>query len=142
PARAGDVPGDDRPRQARRELHAARGRRRAEALGALDSRGDRGRTAAMIVELGHYALVLALFLALVQSTVPLYGAARGDAPLMALADTMAIGQFVFVLAAFLALMNAYVTSDFSVANVVQNSHTAKPLLYKISGVWGNHEGSM
>jgi cytochrome c-type biogenesis protein CcmF len=96
----------------------------------------------MIVELGHYALVLALFLALVQSTVPLYGAARGDAPLMALADTMAIGQFVFVLAAFLALMNAYVTSDFSVANVVQNSHTAKPLLYKISGVWGNHEGSM
>ncbi|MBX6368152.1 MAG: heme lyase CcmF/NrfE family subunit, partial [Rhodospirillales bacterium] len=96
----------------------------------------------MIVELGHYALVLALFLALVQSTLPLYGAARGDASLMALADTMAIGQFVFVLAAFLALMNAYVTSDFSVANVVQNSHTAKPLLYKISGVWGNHEGSM
>jgi cytochrome c-type biogenesis protein CcmF len=96
----------------------------------------------MIVELGHYALVLALFLALLQASLPMWGAARGNFAFMALGDSAAVGQLIFILAAFLALMNAYVTSDFSVANVVQNSHTTKPLLYKISGVWGNHEGSM
>ena len=51
-------------------------------------------------------------------------------------------QFFFVLTAFFSLMYAYVVSDFSILNVYQNSHTAKPLLYKITGVWGNHEGSM
>jgi cytochrome c-type biogenesis protein CcmF len=96
----------------------------------------------MIAELGHYALVLALFMALLQATLPLYGAARGQPAWMALGNATALVQLGLVLVAFLALMHAYVTSDFSVLNVVQNSHSAKPLLYKISGVWGNHEGSM
>ena len=96
----------------------------------------------MIPEIGHYALILALFAALIQGTLPLAGAQRGDAAWMALARPAAGIQFIFILTAFLALMHAYVTSDFSVLNVVNNSHSAKPLLYKISGVWGNHEGSM
>ncbi|MFQ5938686.1 MAG: heme lyase CcmF/NrfE family subunit [Alphaproteobacteria bacterium] len=96
----------------------------------------------MIAEIGHYALILALLAALIQGTLPLAGAQRGDAAWMALARPAAGIQFIFILTAFLALMHAYVTSDFSVLNVVNNSHSAKPLLYKISGVWGNHEGSM
>ncbi|MFI4999404.1 MAG: heme lyase CcmF/NrfE family subunit [Reyranellales bacterium] len=96
----------------------------------------------MIPELGHFALILALAVALVQATLPLLGAARGDGRLMALASTAALTQAFLVILAFGALTQAYVTSDFSVANVVANSHSAKPLLYKISGVWGNHEGSM
>ena len=96
----------------------------------------------MIAEIGHFALVLALLLALVQGTVPLWGAGRGDGALMALARPAASAQFLFIAVAFLALMQGYVVSDFSIANVAENSHTAKPLLYKISGVWGNHEGSM
>ena len=96
----------------------------------------------MIPELGHFALILALAVALVQGTLPLVGAARGDARLMALGSTAALTQALLVVVAFAALTQAYVTSDFSVANVVANSHSAKPLVYKISGVWGNHEGSM
>jgi cytochrome c-type biogenesis protein CcmF len=96
----------------------------------------------MTAEAGHFALVLALVLACVQSTVPLWGARRGDPVLMGVAGGTAIGQFAFILFAFAALTSAYVTSDFSVLNVVENSHSAKPLLYKITGVWGNHEGSM
>ncbi len=96
----------------------------------------------MVPELGHYALVLALALALVQSVLPLWGARRGDTGLMAVAPSVAVAQFAFVLLAFLMLMAAYLQSDFSVTNVWENSHSAKPLLYKISGVWGNHEGSM
>ncbi len=96
----------------------------------------------MIPELGHFALVLALVVALVQGTLPLVGAARGDRRLMALGTTSALVQALLVAVAFAALTQAYVTSDFSVVNVVANSHSAKPLLYKISGVWGNHEGSM
>ena len=96
----------------------------------------------MIPELGHFALILALAVALVQGTLPLVGASRGDARLMALGRTAALTQAFLVILAFGALTQAYVTSDFSVANVVANSHSAKPLIYKISGVWGNHEGSM
>ena len=96
----------------------------------------------MIPELGHFALILALAVALVQGTLPFVGAARGDIRLMALGSTAALTQAFLVILAFGALTQAYVTSDFSVANVVANSHSAKPLLYKISGVWGNHEGSM
>ncbi|WP_439612062.1 heme lyase CcmF/NrfE family subunit [Reyranella sp.] len=96
----------------------------------------------MIPELGHFALILALAVALVQGTLPLIGASRGDLRLMALGRTAALTQAFLVLLAFGALTQAYVTSDFSVLNVVDNSHSAKPLLYKISGVWGNHEGSM
>ena len=96
----------------------------------------------MIIELGHFALILALFVALVQSSVPLVGAARRHLGMMAVGRSAAVAQFVLVALAIAALMHAYVTSDFSVINVVENSHTDKPLLYKITGVWGNHEGSM
>ena len=96
----------------------------------------------MIVELGHYALVLAFGLALVQAVLPLWGIVRSDAALMAIAPSTAIGQFLLVGGSYAALTWAYVVSDFSVANVFENSHSAKPLVYKLSGVWGNHEGSM
>ncbi|VAW18204.1 Cytochrome c heme lyase subunit CcmF [hydrothermal vent metagenome] len=96
----------------------------------------------MIAEIGHFALLLALTLAVVQSTVPLWGATKGDTALMGIATPAAQGQFVLVTIAFFALMYGYITSDFSIQNVWANSHTAKPLVYKITGVWGNHEGSM
>ncbi len=96
----------------------------------------------MIPELGHYALVLALALALAQSSVPLIGVRNGDAALMDVARSTALVQFVCVATAFAALTAAYVTSDFSVTNVAENSHSAMPLIYKFTSVWGNHEGSM
>jgi cytochrome c-type biogenesis protein CcmF len=96
----------------------------------------------MIVELGHFALVLGLAVTLVQATVPLIGATRGNLRWMAMAGPASYAQLICVSVSFAALTHAYVTSDFSVLNVVKNSHTMKPMLYKISGVWGNHEGSM
>ena len=96
----------------------------------------------MIVELGHFALVLAFAVAVVQGTLPMLGAARGHGPWMDVAKTTALTQFLLVAIAFASLVYAYVVSDFSVVNVVNNSHSLKPLLYKISGTWGNHEGSM
>ena len=96
----------------------------------------------MIDEIGHFALVLALCIAAVQAVVPLYGAARGDERLVALARPAALAQFLFIATAFLSLMHAYAVSDFSVLNVATNSSVAKPLLYKLTGVWSNHEGSM
>jgi cytochrome c-type biogenesis protein CcmF len=96
----------------------------------------------VIAELGHYALVLALGLALVQACVPIIGARRNDPVLMAVAVPTAVAQFCFVALSFAALVACYVRSDFSVVNVFENSHSAKPLIYKITGVWGNHEGSM
>ncbi len=96
----------------------------------------------MIVELGHFALILALMVALVQAVLPLWGAQRGDHRLMALAGPAAGLQLVLIAGSFAALTWAFVTSDFSLAVVVSNSHTLKPMLYKVSGVWGNHEGSL
>ncbi|MBM3598408.1 MAG: heme lyase CcmF/NrfE family subunit [Alphaproteobacteria bacterium] len=96
----------------------------------------------MIAEFGHFALALALVISLAQATLPLIGAQRGDAVWVALARPFALGQFLCIAVAFAALTYAYLVSDFSVVNVARNSHSAKPLLYKISGVWGNHEGSM
>ena len=96
----------------------------------------------MITELGHFALILALFVAVVQSTVPLVGAARRHLGWMAVGRSCALIGFALTALSMLALMHAYVTSDFTVINVVENSHTDKPLLYQITGVWGNHEGSM
>jgi cytochrome c-type biogenesis protein CcmF len=96
----------------------------------------------MIAELGHYALVLALALALVQSVVPIIGVRARDAVLMGVAEPTALAQFGFVTFAFGALVACYVTSDFSVATVFENSHSAMPLVYKITSAWGNHEGSM
>ncbi len=96
----------------------------------------------MIAELGHFALIFALVVAVSQAVLPLWGAARGDGRLIQLAVPQASVQFALIAIAFGCLTHAYVTSDFSVLNVVANSHSAKPLLYKISGVWGNHEGSL
>jgi cytochrome c-type biogenesis protein CcmF len=96
----------------------------------------------VIIEIGHFALILALLVAAAQTVVPAWGAHVRDARLMAFGEPAALSQLVLVLIAFLALMHAYVTSDFSVVNVAQNSHSTKPLIYRISGVWGNHEGSM
>jgi len=96
----------------------------------------------MIVELGHFALILALAVAVIQSIVPLVGAERRNAAWMAVADPAAVAQFLLVGFSFAALTYAFVTSDFSLSLVVSNSHTLKPLIYKISGVWGNHEGSL
>ena len=96
----------------------------------------------MIVELGHFALVLALFTSLAQAGLPLWGASRRHLGLMEAGRGAAFASFALVAFAFAALINAYVTSDFSVLNVAENSHTDKPLLYQFTGVWGNHEGSM
>ncbi|MHA1559948.1 MAG: heme lyase CcmF/NrfE family subunit [Alphaproteobacteria bacterium] len=96
----------------------------------------------MMAEIGHFALILAVGIAIVQGVIPFWGAQSGDGRLMAVARPAAVTQFLLVGVAFAALMQAYITSDFSVLNVVQNSHTEKPLLFKITGVWGNHEGSM
>ena len=96
----------------------------------------------MITEFGHFALILAFTVALLQSSLPLIGASLNRHGLMAFAMPAATAQFVLVLAAFGALTHAFVTSDFSVQLVVLNSHSLKPMIYKISGVWGNHEGSL
>ena len=96
----------------------------------------------MSVELGHFALILAFALSLAQVILPLWGVFTRDPILIGTARPAAFGTFLFVGMAYLALTFAYVQSDFSVVNVVANSHSAKPLLYKISGVWSNHEGSM
>jgi cytochrome c-type biogenesis protein CcmF len=96
----------------------------------------------MIAEVGHYALVLALALALIQSVVPLIGARTRDGTLMAVAIPTALAQFGFVALSFAMLVSCYVGSDFSVSNVFENSHSAMPLLYKFTSTWGNHEGSM
>ena len=96
----------------------------------------------MIVELGHFALVLAFAVALIQSVVPLIGAHRRWGAWMAVAEPAATTQLLLIGFSFAALTYAFVTSDFSLRLVVQNSHTLKPLIYKISGVWGNHEGSL
>jgi cytochrome c-type biogenesis protein CcmF len=96
----------------------------------------------VIGESGHYALVLALALALIQSTLPILGARWRDLALMNVARSTALAQLLFVAASFAALVTLHVTSDFSVVNVYENSHSLKPLIYKITGVWGNHEGSM
>src|SRR5215467_8785771 len=96
----------------------------------------------MINEIGHFALVLALCIAALQSIVPLIGATKNDSALLVWAHPAALAQFLFVAIAFFALMHAYAVSDFSLANVAANSNSTKPLLYKLTGVWSNHEGSM
>lgn len=96
----------------------------------------------MLVELGHLALVLAFATALVQTAVPLIGAWKGWSNWMEVAVPAALSQFLLLAFSFAALAWAFLSSDFSVALVYQNSHSAKPWLYKLTGVWGNHEGSM
>jgi len=96
----------------------------------------------MIVETGHFALVLALALALAQAILPFVGARLRDVSLMRVARPVAVAQFLLVAFAYGALTYAHVVSDFSLVNVIENSHSLKPMIYKVSGVWGNHEGSM
>ena len=96
----------------------------------------------MIAELGSFALVLALMLSAAQAGLSAVGYARRSRALQGAGEGAAAGAFIAIAAAFFALMYAFVRSDFSVANVAANSHTAKPLLYKVAAVWGSHEGSM
>ncbi len=96
----------------------------------------------MIPELGQFALILALSLALIQASVPILGAAREREDWMALARPVAVGQFVFVAAAFLILCHAFLNDDFTVLYVATNSNSALPNAYKIAAVWGAHEGSL
>ena len=97
---------------------------------------------AMIIEIGHYLLVLALAIAIILSVVPVIGARRHDQTMMDIAPFGSVLLFALVAFSFAALTYAHVVSDFSVENVWENSHSLVPLVYKYSGVWGNHEGSM
>ena len=96
----------------------------------------------MIPEIGHFALIVALMLAMVQGVLPIYGAARGNAVLMGLARPVAIGQFVFVATAFGCLAYAFLTSDFSVLYVAEHSNSQLPAHYRFAALWGGHEGSL
>ncbi len=96
----------------------------------------------MIPELGQFALIVALLLAIVQATLPLYGAHKGKASLMAVARPAAQGQFVFVAIAFGCLAYSFVTNDFSVLNVAKNSFSELPKIYCFTATWGSHEGSI
>ncbi|BAV51882.1 cytochrome c-type biogenesis protein CcmF [Mesorhizobium loti] len=95
-----------------------------------------------MVETGHFALVLAFALSLVQMIVPLFGARLNNQRLMAVGGPVAITGFALTALSFAALATAYANSDFSVASVWENSHSLQPMIYKITGTWGNHEGSM
>ena len=96
----------------------------------------------MIAELGQFALALGLCLSLAQAGLSFAGAARRDPALAGAGQGAALGAFAAIALAFGALIHAFVTSDFSVINVAANSHTEKPLIYKIAGAWGSHEGSI
>lgn len=96
----------------------------------------------MLAELGHMVLIVALLVAVAQAVLPMVGASRGDNRLMMFGDRAAYIQCTLVLIAFIILTITFLQSDFSVKLAATHSHTAKPTLYKISGVWGNHEGSM
>ena len=96
----------------------------------------------MIPELGHFALALACAIAIAQAILPLWGAHRHDLRLIAAAPAIALGQLIALATAYGCLVWSSVVDDFSVLNVTQNSHSLKPLLYKITGTWGNHEGSI
>jgi len=96
----------------------------------------------MLVEIAHFSLALALGLSLVQMVIPVWGVRRNDMALARVGEPAAVGVFLLLFFAFSVLMYAYAVSDFSVQNVAENSHSAKPFIYKLTGTWGNHEGSM
>ena len=96
----------------------------------------------MFAEIGHIALILAFVVALSQAVLPMVGASSNHSRLMSFGDRAAIAQFVLIAFSFLCLIAVFLSSDFSVKLASNHSHSAKPLLYKISGVWANHEGSM
>jgi len=96
----------------------------------------------VIPELGHFALVVALALALAQASLSFAGAATGRAALLATSRPIAVGHFVFVAGAFAALAASFVANDFSVVNVATNSNSKLPTAYRFAATWGSHEGSM
>ncbi len=96
----------------------------------------------MIPEIGNFALIIALFLSLTQGALPIVGAARNDSVLMGTARTLAVGQFLIVSVAFGCLLQAFIANDFSVLYVAQNSNSQLPIQYRISAIWGGHEGSL
>ena len=96
----------------------------------------------MIIELGHFFLALALSISIFQFLLPALGVKFNSYGMMRSASITAFISFILVFLSFLSLVYAYITSDFSVSLVAKNSHSLKPLIYKISGVWGNHEGSL
>src|SRR5438046_10289561 len=96
----------------------------------------------MIPEIGQFALILALMLALTQTTLPLLGAAKGIPQLVAMARPTAQAQFIFVAIAFGCLAYSFITNDFSVLNVATNSNSQLPLHYRLAATWGSHEGSL
>ncbi|MDO9063609.1 MAG: c-type cytochrome biogenesis protein CcmF, partial [Sulfuricella sp.] len=96
----------------------------------------------MIPELGNFALILALLLALTQSILPLAGAARNNPAWMSVARPAARAQFLFVAIAFGCLAYSFLTGDFSVVNVTRNSHSRLPEIYRFTATWGSHEGSL
>ena len=96
----------------------------------------------MLPELGHFALIVALFIALALGTLPIVGAAHGDVASMSLARPAAQAQFLFVAIAFGCLMASFVANDFSVLNVASHSNSELPMAYRIAATWGSHEGSM
>ncbi len=96
----------------------------------------------MIPEIGNFSLIIALFLSLIQGALPIIGASRNDSVLMGTARTLAVGQFLIVLVAFCCLLQAFVANDFSVMYVAQNSNSQLPIQYRISAIWGGHEGSL
>jgi len=96
----------------------------------------------MTAEIGQFALLLGLMMAVVGATVPHWGIKRNNAQLMAIADMSTLGLFLLTAIASAMLSYAFITSDFSLAVVATNSHSTKPMLYKITGFWANHEGSL
>ena len=96
----------------------------------------------MIPELGHFSLIIALFLAVSLGVLPILGAARNNRALMSLARPLATGQFVFVALAFAALAYAFLHNDFSVLYVAEHSNSQLPLHYRFAAIWGGHEGSL
>src|SRR3546814_19163858 len=96
----------------------------------------------MIPELGHFALIAALMVAVLQTLVPAYGIWKRDRRLMALASSAAQTQFLLIVLAYICLTYAFVTRDWSVAYVAANSEASLPLMYRLTAVWGAHEGSM
>ena len=96
----------------------------------------------MIPELGHFALIIAFGIAIVQSVVPLIGAAKNDTAMIAVARPAALAQLLFLSIAFAALTHAFIVHDFSVLYVSQHSNMVQPLMYRVSAVWGSHEGSL
>src|SRR6195256_1042400 len=96
----------------------------------------------MIPEIGQFALILALLLALTQATLPLIGATRGNRSWIAVAVPAGQAQFIFVAIAFCCLGYSFITNDFSVLNVAINSNSQLPLHYRLAATWGSHEGSL